>query len=129
MVPFLRQLSGDIDSQGDSKGVKVGTTAAARRAGVVVGVGGAAATNTGVDPDNGTADAARPGPDGRERDLDAERQALLTMLLAHACFEHDTTPRTFVEQVCCVFYIWVIRVGVTHPPQPTAAASRCVCYS
>lgn len=31
--------------------------------------------------------------------LDAERQILLTMLLAQMCSEHDATPRTFVEQV------------------------------
>lgn len=38
--------------------------------------------------------------DGLERvRLDAERQILLTMLLAHMCASNDATPRTFVEQV------------------------------
>eukprot|EP00752_Nemacystus_decipiens_P007244 g6485.t1 len=44
------------------------------------------------------------GADGLERvRLDAERQILLTMLLAHMCASNDATPRTFVEQVLVLY--------------------------
>lgn len=99
IVPFLRQLSGDVDSGGDdfstSAGAALGAVAAAAM-GARGGRGGIE-NNPVVDP-TGTGSPGA-GVDGRERDLDGQRQALLTMLLAHACFEHDSTPRTFVEQV------------------------------
>lgn len=90
MVPFLRQLSDHVDDATSSAVTAPGTAAAAGPGGGepgVSGVGGPAAA------------------DGLERvRLDAERQILLTMLLAHMCSEHDATPRTFVEQVRVAYY-------------------------
>lgn len=83
-------------------------------AGAAVGGGGAAGTtaaaaavdaaapaaDVGLDRDRGGGGGNGAADGGLERvRLDAERQILLTMLLAHMCSEHDATPRTFVEQV------------------------------
>lgn len=101
IVPFLRQLSGDADSGGvefsTSAGVAVGAVAAVAMGARGGGGKGGVENNPVVDPAGTGSPGA--GVDGRERDLDGQRQALLTMLLAHACFEQDSTPRTFVEQV------------------------------
>lgn len=80
-MPFLHQLSDHVDAETGSAVSTPGGTGAGSVSGADV---------TGV--------TARDGGD-RVR-LDAERQILLTMLLAHTCSEHDATPRTFVEQVC-----------------------------
>lgn len=92
------------------------TSAVVAAAGAAAGGGGAAtaaaatadaaadaaapapAPDVGLDRGSGGGNGAADGGLERVR-LDAERQILLTMLLAHMCSEHDATPRTFVEQV------------------------------
>ncbi|CBN76782.1 eukaryotic translation initiation factor 2 alpha kinase PEK [Ectocarpus siliculosus] len=84
---------------GKSAAVAVAAAAAAAAAsGSAAGQapGAATAASSGADH-GGTADGVE-----RVR-LDAERQILLTMLLAHMCSEHDATPRTFVEQVLVLY--------------------------
>ncbi|CAM9302917.1 unnamed protein product [Choristocarpus tenellus] len=49
-------------------------------------------------------DHARGGEDDRVC-VEADRQFIMTILLAHFCAEHDATPRTFVEQVLRLYEI------------------------
>lgn len=64
---------------------------------------GAGASTTTLRDDMGLDHVNGGVADGLERvRLDAERQILLTMLLAHMCASNDATPRTFVEQVRAV---------------------------
>lgn len=100
MVPFLRQLSDHVDDEMMQR-MKLGAPRASAAAAAASAVA-AAATPDGVrGAGGGGTDGGGPGASGgNERvRLDAERQILLTMLLAHMCSEHDATPRTFVEQV------------------------------
>lgn len=112
-MPFLRQLSDHVGDEvplpqggGELGVVPQGTassssTTRTTAVAAATSAGGGGAGGPGVDC--ATAGGLGSGvgvPDGLERvRLDAERQILLTMLLAHMCSEHDATPRTFVEQV------------------------------
>lgn len=96
-MPFLHQLANYVDAEtfqpnqqhfSDSRKA-TGVTTVADSCGVE-GMGLAARAG-GLGDDRDSSDRVR---------LDAERQILLTMLLAHTCSEQDATPRTFVEQVC-----------------------------
>lgn len=64
------------------------------------GAAGGAAASSAVGNEIGLDHGGVAVAEGVERvRLDAERQILLTMLLAHMCASNDATPRTFVEQV------------------------------
>lgn len=70
--------------------------------------------------------------DGPERvRLDAERQILLTMLLAHMCSEHDATPRTFVEQVgggrCCSAFCPIVDMDTGERGKQVRSQRSCFC--
>ncbi|CAB1110614.1 unnamed protein product [Ectocarpus sp. CCAP 1310/34] len=101
----LGASSASATAAGAGGGGKSAAMAAAAAAAAAAASGSVAAGHA-----RGAATAASSGADhggtadGVERvRLDAERQILLTMLLAHMCSEHDATPRTFVEQVLVLY--------------------------
>eukprot|EP00903_Cladosiphon_okamuranus_P008921 g8539.t1 len=112
VAPLLRQLSDrSVDEeillrqgkrQQRASGGSASTAIAAGKAGGAgarAGAGGTAASGASARDDIGL-----DHKDGVERvRLDAERQVLLTMLLAHMCASNDATPRTFVEQVLVLY--------------------------
>lgn len=114
IVPFLRQLSDHANDKillqqrnaaasATKRGVAPVSPSAAATAAAATAAVAATSPASGEDCPSSAATgggigSGGGGADGIER-LDAERQVLLTMLLAHMCSEHDATPRTFVEQV------------------------------
>lgn len=118
VAPLLRQLSGgSVDEeillrqgkyQQHASASSASTEIAAGKGGgggTGTAAGGTAASSTTTTTTRDDIELDRKGgggvaADGLERvRLDAERQILLTMLLAHMCASNDATPRTFVEQV------------------------------